>query len=156
MSTIDDPTVHLSFPARADFLLLGRLALSGLARAHPMSEEDLADLKLGLTEACGNVVRHAYADGEGTVDVSISIAGDVATMVVRDDGRGIEREPQAETDGDGVVAGESGMGLAIMRAIADSVEIERAGAHGGTIVRITKRLRTSSSTGDGSTAPPAA
>lgn len=166
MSRVDGPTVHLCFPARADFLLLGRLALTGLARAHAMSEDDLADLKLGLTEACGNVVRHAYADGGGTVDVWITIAGDLATIVVSDAGRGIahaaeagERAAEAGTEGS-VTVGESGMGFAIMRAIADTLEIESAGADAGTLVRISKRLDTSPPTSspatDGGASPPPA
>ena len=51
--------VRLSFPAKPEYLLLARLALTGIARDVPMSDELLADLKLAVTEACGNSVRHA-------------------------------------------------------------------------------------------------
>jgi serine/threonine-protein kinase RsbW len=61
--------VRLSFPAKTDYLLLARLALSGLAREAPVDEELLADLKLAVTEACGNAVRHAYPEGAGEVCV---------------------------------------------------------------------------------------
>ena len=50
-----------SMPAKAEYLILARLALAGIAREVPMSEPALADLKLAVTEACGNAVRHAYA-----------------------------------------------------------------------------------------------
>ena len=59
----DTQVVRLDFPAKADYLLLARLALSGLARTLTLDEEDLADLKLAVTEACGNAVRHAYDGG---------------------------------------------------------------------------------------------
>ena len=55
-----DRIVRLTFPARAEYLLLARLTLSGLARELPLDDELLADLKLAVTEACGNAVRHAY------------------------------------------------------------------------------------------------
>ncbi|MEX2254462.1 MAG: hypothetical protein WEC34_03390, partial [Acidimicrobiia bacterium] len=47
-------TVRLSIPAKAEYITLSRLALSGLSRVRPLSDEVLADLKLALTEACSN------------------------------------------------------------------------------------------------------
>ena len=66
-----DRVVRLTFPAKAEYLLLARLALSGLARELPLEEELLADLKLAVTEACGNAVRHAYPDGGGDVSLVV-------------------------------------------------------------------------------------
>ena len=56
--------VRLTIPAKPEFITLGRLALTGIARLRPeqFSEEVLGDLKLALTEACTNSVRHAYDD----------------------------------------------------------------------------------------------
>ena len=65
-------TVQLTMPAKAEYLILARLALAGIAREIPMSESALADLKLAVTEVCGNAVRHAYGDegaGPGLVVV---------------------------------------------------------------------------------------
>ena len=41
--------VALTVPARAEFIALGRLALTGLARTRVLSAEIVADLKLALT-----------------------------------------------------------------------------------------------------------
>jgi serine/threonine-protein kinase RsbW len=131
--------VRLSFPARPDYLLLARLALSGLARDAPMSEEELADLKLAVTEACGNAVRHAYPEGAGDVSVSYLVSKGVLEMIVEDQGAGFERR---EISDEPISAAplESGMGIAIMRAIVDELDI-RAGADGrGTVVRMSKLL----------------
>ena len=66
----DGPTVRLTIPAKAEYITLVRLALSGLSRLRPLSEETLGDLKLAVTEACSNSVRHGYGDaGEGTVEI---------------------------------------------------------------------------------------
>jgi serine/threonine-protein kinase RsbW len=64
----DARTVRLTIPAKAEYITLVRLALSGLSQLRPLSDETLGDLKLAVTEACSNSVRHAYRDGrEGAV-----------------------------------------------------------------------------------------
>jgi len=64
-------TVRLTIPARAEYITLCRLALTGIARVRELSDEVLADLKLALTEATSNSVRHAYSGDEhaGVVEV---------------------------------------------------------------------------------------
>src|SRR5213592_657322 len=90
MTTVNDNVVRLTFPAKSDYLLLARLALTGLARSFPLDAEVLADLKLAVTEACGNAVRHAYEEGEGPVTVKLVTAGDRLEMLVEDEGTGVD------------------------------------------------------------------
>ena len=132
--------VRLRFPAKADYLLLARLALAGVARSLPVDQEVLADLKLAVTEACGNAVRHAYDAGEGSVGVAFVVAGDRLEMIVEDQGSGIGLPPlDAEWAASGPLP-EGGMGMAIIRAIVDELEV-RDGADGhGTVVHMTKYL----------------
>lgn len=49
-------TVSLTIPAKGDYVLLARLALSAVCRLTPLRAEDVADLKLAITEAAGGVV----------------------------------------------------------------------------------------------------
>jgi serine/threonine-protein kinase RsbW len=64
------PVVSLKIPAKAEYITLSRLALTGLARWASLSDETLSDLKLALSEACSNSVRHAYRDGrDGFVEI---------------------------------------------------------------------------------------
>ena len=82
-------SVRLRIPARAEYITLGRLALTGLSRVRELPEETLADLKLALTEACSNSVRHAYRDGrEGTVEIVYDLRPDRLVIEVADDGPG--------------------------------------------------------------------
>jgi serine/threonine-protein kinase RsbW len=136
---MSDGIVRLSFPAKPDYLLLARLALSGLAREVSMSEEVLGDLKLAVTEACGNAVRHAYPGGEGgDVTVSYVVSSSAVEMIVEDEGTGLEGREIPDEPASAPV--ESGMGISIMRAIVDELDIH-AGADGrGTVVRMSKRL----------------
>jgi serine/threonine-protein kinase RsbW len=135
--------VRLTIPAKAEFIGLGRLALSGLVRAYgePLSDEVVADLKLALTEACTNSVRHAYDGGEGTVEIQYELHPDRLVVVVVDDGDGFELTPlpPAVSDEDLV---EGGLGIAIIRAVADELEISSR-EQGGSTLRFVKRLSAS-------------
>jgi serine/threonine-protein kinase RsbW len=136
---VSDGVVRLSFPARAEYLILARLALAGVARAVAIPEETLADLKLAVTEACGNVVRHAYDPdaADGLVRVTIEAADGVISISVADEGVGLTEFPTVEG---AELNGESGMGLAIIEAIADELEIGPSGDGAGTVLLLRKRL----------------
>jgi serine/threonine-protein kinase RsbW len=129
--------VHLRIPARAEYITLGRLALTGLSRLRELSDETLADLKLALTEACSNSVRHAYRDGRaGVVDIEYDLQSDRLVIEVSDDGPGFD---YVEADGEESELTEGGLGLAIIRSLSDEFELgDREG--GGARLRFVKKL----------------
>jgi anti-sigma regulatory factor (Ser/Thr protein kinase) len=51
-------TVHLRIPAKAEYITLCRLALTGLGQLRAIGDDTMADLPLALTEAVSNSVRH--------------------------------------------------------------------------------------------------
>src|SRR3954451_21585195 len=119
-----DRFIRLTIPARAEYITLGRLALTAIARVRPLSEETLSDLKLALTEACTNSVRHANHEGRaGTVEITYQIEPDRLIVEVTDDGQGFE--PSARAGGGNGDLSEGGLGIAIIQAVADEVEIGR-------------------------------
>jgi serine/threonine-protein kinase RsbW len=114
--------VALCIPAKAEYIALCRLALTGLARVRAFEAETLADLKLALTEACSNSIRHAYNHGRrGVVDVRYELDGDKLSVEVVDEGSGFD---VAATDGNGGELDEGGLGIAIIRAVTDELAIE--------------------------------
>jgi serine/threonine-protein kinase RsbW len=129
--------VHLRIPARAEYITLGRLALTGLSRLRELSDETLADLKLALTEACSNSIRHAYRDGRsGVVDIDYDLQADRLVIEVTDDGPGFD---YVEADGEESELTEGGLGLAIIRSLSDEFELgDREG--GGARIRFVKKL----------------
>ena len=130
----------LVIPARPEYLLLARLALSGVARLAQADEEALADLRLAVTEAAANACRHAYADGQGDVTIRLTLSDDQQLeVIVEDDGPGFESESVAEWRAEEL--GEDGMGLAIIRAVAEDVEIGPRESGSGTRLRFTRSLR---------------
>jgi serine/threonine-protein kinase RsbW len=128
--------IHLTIPAKAEYITLCRLALTGLARLRPVPAEVVADLKLALTEACSNSVRHAYVEGEGVVQITFDLQADRVVIEVSDDGEGFLPAVVAERD----ELGEGGLGIAIINAIADEVEIESRRDGRGSRLRIVKLL----------------
>jgi serine/threonine-protein kinase RsbW len=138
-SAIGDPvTVRLTIPARAEYITLCRLALTGIARLRELSDELLADLKLALTEAASNSVRHAYGDADvGVVQISYELFPDRLVIEVVDEGEGFD--PVAAEDNVGELS-EGGLGIAIIRAIADEVEIGAQPGGKGSRLRFEKAL----------------
>ena len=133
-----DRMVRLTIPAKAEYITLGRLALTAIARVRPLSEETLSDLKLALTEACTNSVRHAYREGRaGMVEILYQIEPDRLVVEVADDGQGFEpADLGGRGNGD---LSEGGLGIAIIRAVADEVEIDERES-GGSRLRFVKFL----------------
>lgn len=134
----DAVTVRLTIPARAEYITLCRLALTGIARLRELSDELLADLKLALTEAASNSVRHAYGDkNAGVVDISYQLFSDRLVIEVTDEGEGFD---PAEAEGNAAELSEGGLGIAIIRAIADEVEFGAQPGGKGSRLRFEKAL----------------
>ena len=131
--------VRLTIPAKPEYITLSRLALSGLTRVRPLSEETLSDLKLALTEACSNSVRHAYGEEGGQVSISFELRDDRLIVEVADDGSGFEPDA-AGKNGDEAELSEGGLGIAIIRSIADEVEIGGGADGRGSTLRFVKLL----------------
>jgi serine/threonine-protein kinase RsbW len=133
--------IRLIIPAKPEYITLGRLALTGIARlrAEPLSQEVLGDLKLALTEACTNSVRHAYGNDEGTVEILYELYPDKLVVEVADQGEGFERPVGPGRAFDAGEIAEGGLGIAIIEALADEFEI-RDREQGGSSLRFVKRL----------------
>jgi len=132
-------TVRLRVPARPEYIALARLALSGLAELTALSEEDVADLKLALTEAVSNSVRHAYPGGDGFVSVAYELSATALQIEVVDDGEGFDPALPERLEGEEL--SEGGLGIAIIRTIADELEIASRPGERGSRLRFVKRLQ---------------
>ena len=135
--TEEQRTVSLTIPAKAEFITLGRLALTGLAYVHDFSEEMLGDVKLALTEACSNSVRHAYVNGEGSVEIVYELHEDRLVIEVSDTGRGFET---LRAGASAPELNEGGLGIAIIRAVTDELELGTAKDGQGSRLRFVKFL----------------
>jgi serine/threonine-protein kinase RsbW len=123
--------LRLRLPARAENVAVARHAVAGLAEAIGMSEPKVADLKTVVTEACMNVVLHAYeGDGGGPLEVNATPEDDALLITVRDYGTGIR--PRADVE-----RASLRLGLPLIAALSSSFNI-RGGLGQGT--EVTMRL----------------
>jgi serine/threonine-protein kinase RsbW len=111
------PDMELSLPARAENIALIRHAFGALGEVLAVDEQLLSDVRLAVTEACSNVVVHAYAEQPpGPLEVLAALDGETLTVIVRDEGPGITPHP----DSPGL-----GLGLPLIASLAESVQLGR-------------------------------
>jgi serine/threonine-protein kinase RsbW len=130
--------IRLTLPARPENVAVVRHVLGALAEALDLPAATTEDMRLAVTEACTNVVRHAYTGDDGTIDVVVRPRGDDLEVVVADAGRGIG--PSPDTTG-------PGLGLPLIAALADSLEIERSASAGSRLIMSFPRTRTTPAMG---------
>ncbi len=105
---------RINLAARAENVAVIRHACGGLGDALNLPDALLSDIKLAVTEACTNVVVHAYPEGEGQMEVSVAVNDSQLEIVVADDGDGIL--PRADSPG-------LGLGLPLIATLASSLEL---------------------------------
>jgi serine/threonine-protein kinase RsbW len=111
------PDMQLALPARAENIAIVRHAFGALGEVYALDSQTLSDIRLAVTEACTNVVVHAYPDGrDGPMEVHATLLGEELTVVVRDEGEGIGPRP----DSPGL-----GLGLPLIASLAESVQLGR-------------------------------
>jgi serine/threonine-protein kinase RsbW len=108
------PTVRLELDSRPECLTLIRGALSGIGETLDFEPELLDDVKTAVSEACSNVVLHAYGEETGPLAVVVAVGPDQVQAVVHDRGRGIRSVSSGED--------RMGVGLAVITALAERAE----------------------------------
>src|SRR3954453_7317982 len=122
--------LELTLPARPENVAVARHAIGGFADVLEVPDQTLPDVKLAVTEACTNVVVHAYPNGEGPMALRATVVDGVLRVIVADEGRGIL--PRA--DGPGL-----GLGRPLIATLAESLELG-TNANDQTEVCMTFRL----------------
>jgi serine/threonine-protein kinase RsbW len=117
--------VRLTLPARPENIPVIRHVLGAFAEALQLPPDLVEDMRLAVTEACSNVVRHAYdRDRPGPIDVLVRPDGDRLHVIVSDRGRGMGPSPDIEGPG---------LGLPLIAALADSLEVQEAPTRGNRL-----------------------
>jgi serine/threonine-protein kinase RsbW len=128
-----DTDVKLTLPARPENVSVIRHVLGAFAEALLLPDDLVEDLRLAVTEACTNVVRHAYPpEHTGPVEISIQPLGEHVMVIVSDRGRGIGTS--SDTTG-------PGLGLPLIAAIADVVELQPVPGGGSRVAMTFSRQR---------------
>jgi len=110
--------VRLSLPAHARNIAVVRRALEAIADELGLPRRLVEDMRLAVTEACTNVVRHAYCDGEAEAASALRVAllpqEDGMRVIVEDRGRGLSPSPDL---------GGPGLGLPLIAALTSELEV---------------------------------
>ncbi len=140
MSKVAD-RIAVSLPADVKYISVARLVTAGAAARADLSIEATEDLKVAVSEACTNVMEHAFGDdverGAQNIKLAFYVSDKELTVEVEDEGCGFDPKhlpPVAEkpfTEG-------TGLGLYLIRELMDEVKIESAPGSGTKIV-MTKR-----------------
>src|SRR4051812_2964487 len=128
-----DTDVKLTLPARPENVSVIRHVLGAFAESLRLPDDLVEDLRLAVTEACTNVVRHAYpVDQTGAVEIAIRPQAEHVSVTVSDRGRGIGTS--SDTTG-------PGLGLPLIAAIAEVVELEAVPGGGSRVAMTFSRQR---------------
>lgn len=111
--------ITLELEALPDNVMLVRQAIDGAAREFGARGQTLADIKIAVTEACANVVRHAYGGEPGTLRVSLA-SDDSGTICIRIRDFGAWIPPVGNGHDD-----IAGMGVPLMKAVTTAFEVTR-------------------------------
>jgi anti-sigma regulatory factor (Ser/Thr protein kinase) len=114
----NDDRLHIALPAQAGSLPVARRAIGAHAEKLGIASGGVADLKTVVSEACANVVRHAYEgqDEPGTLEVDLNPEARELSMVVRDFGGGIRPWPSGDVP-------SLRLGLPIIGALSSSFHL---------------------------------
>jgi serine/threonine-protein kinase RsbW len=124
------PDMRMTMENRAENVALARQALSAVGTVLGLEGAMLADVKTAVSEACNNVVVHAYGSDHGPLELYAAPQGDELTVIVSDQGSGIQPHP-AEPE-----PAMQGVGLSLIQALTRKVEFH-GGLGEGTQVRMT-------------------
>lgn len=134
--------IEMKFPAKADYVGVVRLSVSGIANRMGFPYEEIEDIKVAISEAITNAVSHAY-DDEGEVTICFGIYQDRLEVMVADHGGSFNLNdikgrigPYRQTESVESLR-EGGFGLFLINALMDKVEINN---DYGVIVLMTKYL----------------
>jgi len=135
----EPPNIWLSLPSRPQNVTVVRQALTGVSELLSLDASEANDLNTVVTEACNNVVRHAYAGDEGPMEVEVYVLEDAVAVVVRDHGVGMPEDHHESRNHDEDehfdVVHSTRMGLLVIDALSSEIEFTEP-ACGGTEIRI--------------------
>jgi anti-sigma regulatory factor (Ser/Thr protein kinase)/putative methionine-R-sulfoxide reductase with GAF domain len=119
--------MHLRLYASPDSLAQVRHELRRWLRKHGATDDALAEITIATSEACANVVEHAYSPAPADFELDAEVTDGHVMVTVRD--RGQWRAPRGE---------HRGRGLTIIRTAMDQVEVNTTSS--GTEVSMRRRL----------------
>ncbi|WP_042277538.1 ATP-binding protein [[Clostridium] dakarense] len=124
----------MEITANPEYVGIIRLTTSGIANKIGFSIDDIEDMKVAVSEACTNAIKHSNDD---VFNITFSRLENGLTIEIQDNGKGYDVENSVQPDLENPK--ENGLGLFIIQTLMDDVSIESK-ENQGTIVKMTKYL----------------
>ena len=144
MADRDANTVRMEIPGRPEFLLLARLATSGVGLRAELTVDDIEDLKVAVAEACTNVINHAFDDSvkpaDRAIHVSMTAGKGEMTVEIEVEGEGLDPKELERSKRDGL-DGKGGLGFGLMKELTDSFRVESAPGSGTRVIMVKRATR---------------
>jgi serine/threonine-protein kinase RsbW len=115
--------VKFSVPGKPEYVGTVRLAISSLANCAGFDIEAVEDIKVAVSEACTNVVRHGMVDCEETYEVACEVGDGRIIISVVDQAGGYDMTKYQRPAIDMENPKEGGLGIFIIKALMDEVDI---------------------------------
>ncbi|SFJ68507.1 serine/threonine-protein kinase RsbW [Terrisporobacter glycolicus] len=126
--------IKMEITANPEYVSIIRLTTSGIANKVGFCIDDIEDLKVAISEACTNAIKHSLDD---RFTIIYSMIENGLTIEIIDNGKGYDTSTVNEPDIDNLK--ESGMGLFIIESLMDDVIVESQEGK-GTSIKMTKYL----------------
>lgn len=127
-------TIKMEISSNPEYVGIIRLTTSGIANKIGFSIDDIEDMKVAVSEACTNAIKHS---NDNIFYIVFNILENGLEIKIEDKGRGYDVEALPKPDLDNPK--ESGLGLFIIQSLMDDVSIESK-SNQGTIIKMTKYL----------------
>jgi len=135
---INREMIELSIPHRSEYVSMIRLTVTAIASSMGFDIEEIEDIKVALSEACSNAIRHGGCSAEENFIVQFIREQGSLTISVSDFGKGYSvqtlQDPKLEE------LNEGGLGIFIIKSLMDDVKI-KTGSSQGTSITMIKNLR---------------
>ena len=129
-------SMELTFESKSENESFARVAVAAFCTRLDPTVDEIADIKTAVSEAVTNCVVHGYEGKEGKIKIECNVCENEITIIVHDNGVGIENIEQAmeplytskpELE-------RSGMGFSFMEAFMDELKVQSSKGNGTTII----------------------
>jgi len=136
--------ITLTIPSLPELVGVVRLAISGVAARMNFTIDEIEDIKISVSEACTNVIQHAYGNGsnphENTIEIKAFINEDTLEIIVKDFGNGFDLSilgtPEQRKKSEEKMG--LGLGLTFIKSLMDDAHFESIEGK-GTTIQMSKR-----------------
>lgn len=131
-----DNKMKIEFLSKSENESFARVAVAAFISQLDPTIEEITDVKTAISEAVTNSIIHGYENKQGIVTIEAEICNDEVTLIVKDEGIGIDNieramQPLYTSRPD---LERSGMGFTVMETFMDMLEVISEKEYGTKVV----------------------